>query len=148
MPALLPYTLTVNLTPYSGLPMRTLLLSIFIMLATGFCASAQTGDTHPATGKYNVYDNGTVLFDFTLIRKSSPGRTGLYELSVGKDGKDRGQSSGEYQYDPDTKTITWLSGPFTSDQYKPGANNREAGKVLQKGSSFIIVLNNNLRANN
>ena len=127
--------------------MRTL-LSILIILATGFSASAQTGDTHPATGKYNVYDNGTVVFDFTLIRKSSSNRTGLYELSVGKDGKDRSQSSGEYQYDPSTKTITWLSGPFASDQYKQGPNNRDAGKVSQKGSSFIIVLTNNLKANN
>jgi len=128
--------------------MRTLSL-ILILLATGFCVSAQTGDTHPSTGKYNVYrGDGSTAFDFTLIRKSSPSRTGLYELEVGKDGKDKGQSSGEYQYNSDTRTITWLSGPFATDQYKPGPSNRDAGKVMQKGSGFTIVLNNNLKATN
>lgn len=133
--------------------MRILLLSLMFLLA-GWGAGAQTNDTHPATGKYNVYridahGNASSAFDFTLIRKSSDNRTGLYELAVGKDTKDKSQSTGEYQYDAATKTITWLSGPFaTDDQYKPGAANANAGRVTVKGSGFVITLSNSYKATN
>lgn len=133
--------------------MRILLLTI-MFLSAGWCAGAQTNDTHPATGKYNVYridahGNATSAFDFTLIRKSSDNKTGLYELAVGKDAKDKSQSTGEYQYNAATKTITWLSGPFaTDDQYKPGPANRDAGKVTSKGAGYIITLSNSYRATN
>lgn len=130
--------------------MRTLFV-ILLSVAPFLYAGAQTGDSHPPVGKYYVYrfeggGNAVYAFDFTLIRKSSQNKTGLYELEIGKDGKDKSQSSGEYQYNADTKTIIWLSGPFaTSEQYKQGPNNRDAGKVIQKGNAFTIILNNSLR---
>jgi hypothetical protein len=125
-----------------------------MFLLTGWCAGAQTNDTHPATGKYNVYrvdahGGATSAFDFTLIRKSSDSKNGLYELAVGKDAKDKSQSTGEYQYNAATKTITWLSGPFaTDDQYKPGPSNANAGRVMVKGSGYVITLSNGYKATN
>jgi hypothetical protein len=128
--------------------MRTLF--IFMLLVSCSYIHAQTGDTHPSTGKYNVYrfdsyGNSTYAFNFTLIRKSADNKTGLYELEIGNNEKDKGQSSGEYQYDAATKTISWLSGPFTVGEYKPGPANKDAGKVLQKGTKFTIILSNNYR---